>query len=98
MLAIDGQPLCLRRRLALSVGVREECLIIFGMTPSGSSKFARTLELFKGIETRRVQETIPRDFTTGICGDQRFADKVRDMVDNVRQTRIGRRWRLQPPM
>ena len=83
MPAVNGQPLCLRPCFALGVGGREESSIIFGMASGDLLELSRTLEFLEGVEARRVEETIPRDLTTGIGGDQRFADKVRDLVDDL---------------
>src|SRR6516162_834134 len=89
MRTVDSQPLCLRPGLALCFGGREQSAIILGMAAGNLVKFARTLQLLQGVEARSVEQTILSDLAARVGGDQRFADKVRDVVDNVWQTSIG---------
>src|SRR5438876_6208362 len=89
MPAVDGQPLGLRPRLALGFGGRKEGSIIFRVASGDLLEFAGTLQLLEGVEARGVEETILSDLAARIGGDQRFADEVRDVVDDLGRTSIG---------
>jgi len=80
MPAVNSQPLCLRPCLILGVGGRKKTSDNIWHDVGQLLEFSRTLELYEGVEARGVEKTISRDLAMGIGGNQRFADKVGDVV------------------
>ena len=89
MLTVNGQPLCLRPGLAFCFSGREHGAKMFGVTAGDFLEFSRALQLLQGVEACGVEQAILSGFAARIRRHQRFGDKVRNTVENLRGTGIG---------
>jgi hypothetical protein len=83
VLAIEAEPLRLRRHFAVSFRIRKEPVIVSGLAARYAGKFAAGVKLFERIGARGVLQAIVRALAANIRKDERLCHQVGKLRGNI---------------